>query len=243
MSLNEQGHGGIAAVPTRVVFCTPALVRPTDAYLDAMEASVPALETAGYEHSFVTEIGCPYISHARATMLRKALDAKADIIVFIDYDLSWRPQDLVALIETEGDVVAGTYRYKKDEEEYMGGWQVDGSGRPRLRPDGCFMADRVPAGFLKITKEAVDRFMAAYPELTYGVRYNPSVDLFNHGAIDGVWYGEDMAFSKRWRDRCGEIALIPDLCLNHHAGEKVYPGNLHKFMMRQPGGSEFKEAA
>ena len=31
------------------------------------------------------------------------LPAKADAVVFIDHDLSWEPQDLVRLIETEGD--------------------------------------------------------------------------------------------------------------------------------------------
>ena len=223
---------------TRVVICTPALVRPTDVYLKALEESVPLLDERGYDHSTVFELCCPYISHARATMLRKALDAKADVIVFIDYDLSWRPIDLIRLIEGECPVSAGTYRYKKDEEEYMGAWNVDADARPILRADRTISATRVPAGFLKITKEAVDRFMRAYPELVYGVSYNPSVDLFNHGAIGGTWYGEDMAFSKRWIDCGGEIALIPDLSISHHSSEAEYAGNLHQFMLRQPGGSE-----
>lgn len=171
-------------------------------------------------------------------MLRKALDAKADVIVFLDYDLSWDPQDLLTLIETPGDVVAGTYRFKKDEEVYMGVWKTDAAGRPVLRDDGCFKAEKIPAGFLKVTKEAVDRFMQAYPELTFGVRYNPTIDLFNHGAINGVWYGEDYAFSKRWIECGGEIALIPDLNVNHHSGDREFKGNLHEFMLRQPGGSK-----
>jgi glycosyltransferase involved in cell wall biosynthesis len=222
----------------KVVFCCPFLVRPTEALISSLEASIPLIEKAGWEHAFVAEVGCPYISHARATALRKALDAKADVIVFLDYDLSWNPGDLLRLIEHSSDVTAGTYRYKKDEEEYMGAWEVDGHSRPLLNADGSFVATRVPAGFLKVTKEAVDRFMRAYPSLVYGVSYNASVDLFNHGAIDGTWYGEDMAFSKRWIECGGEIALIPDLNINHHSGDAEYPGNLHEFMMRQPGGAK-----
>lgn len=197
---------------------------------------MPLIRAAGWEEGAVEERGCPYISYARATMLRKALDANADVIVFIDYDVSWKPQDLLTLIETDGDVVAGTYRFKTDEEQYMGTWQTNADGYPRLRADGCFLADRVPAGFLKITKAAVDRFMKAHPELIFGVRYSPTVDLFNHGVIDGVWYGEDYAFSKRWREAGGEIALIPDLDIDHHSSTTAYRGNLHRFMMRQPGG-------
>jgi glycosyltransferase involved in cell wall biosynthesis len=225
----------------KVVFCCPFLVRPTDALISSLEASIPLIESAGWTHAFVAEVGCPYISHARATALRKALDAKADAVVFLDYDLSWPPEDLLRLIEHDGDVVAGTYRYKQDEEDYMGAWDVDALGRPRLHKDGSFSASRVPAGFLKVTKEAIDRFMRAYPSLVYGVSYNPSIDLFNHGAIDGTWYGEDMAFSKRWIDCGGEIALIPDLNITHHSKDAAYPGNLHEFMLRQPGGSKAAE--
>lgn len=225
----------------KVVFATPSLGDLTRPYIEALAASAPLLEAEGWATSFVREVGNPYISAARATMLRKALDGGADVVVFLDYDLSWDPTDLVTLINTPGDVVAGTYRFKKDDEEYMGGWHTDATDRPVLRDDGCFKATRVPAGFLKVTEEAVDRFMAAFPELIYGQRYNPSVDLFNHGAIDGVWYGEDYAFSKRWTERCGDIWLVPDLNIAHHAPGKAYPGNLHEFMMRQPGGSKAVE--
>lgn len=221
---------------SKVIFCVPSLQGPTAPFIAALEASLPLIQAAGWEEGAVEERGCPYISYARATMLRKALDAKADVVVFIDYDVSWKPQDLLTLIETPGDVVAGTYRFKTEPEEYMGVWKTDHAGRPVLRPDGCFLAEKVPAGFLKVTKEGVDRFMRAYPELLFGIRYNPTVDLFNHGVIDGVWYGEDYAFSKRWREAGGEITLIPDLDITHHSSTTAYPGNLHQFMMRQPGG-------
>jgi hypothetical protein len=226
----------------KIVLATPTVTKPHPAYVDALGASVAALDAAGFEHSAVYEVGCPYISSARATMLRKALDAKADAVVFIDHDLSWRPQDLVCLVQTEGDVVAGTYRFKKDEEEYMAAIDCRPDGTPIVLPGGSLSGVRVPAGFLKITKEAVDRFMKAYPDLVYGPAYSPSVDLFNHGAHQGVWYGEDYAFSRRWRECGGQIVLVPDLDLTHH-GDKAYPGNFHRFMLRQPGGSEFKEAA
>ncbi|HEU4549618.1 MAG TPA: hypothetical protein VFS01_07970 [Rhizomicrobium sp.] len=221
----------------KVVIATPSIAGPTEPYKQALAGSAPLLER--YDTRFVQEVGSPYISAARATMLRKAMDGQADVVVFIDYDLSWRPDDLVTLIEAEGEIVAGTYRFKKDDHEYMGGWNVDSSGRPVLRDsDGAISANRVPAGFLKVTKEAVDKFMRAYPELIYGSRYAASVDLFNHGAIDGVWYGEDYAFSKRWTEKCGDIWLVPDLDLTHHAADKAYPGNLHEYLMRQPGGAK-----
>lgn len=220
----------------KVCFATPSLAGPTAPYMEALKASVPLIKDAGWDAGFVQEIGCPYISCARATMLRKALDAKADVVVFIDYDLSWDAGDLLKLIETPGDVVAGTYRFKEEPPHYMG-VLTEGS-HPEVREDGCIKATRVPAGFLKITKEAVDRFMASYPELVYGPRYNPSIDLFNHGAHEGQWWGEDYAFSRRWIDCGGEIWIVPDINLNHHSADAVFAGNFHEYLLAQPGGSK-----
>lgn len=220
----------------KVGFCVPSLNGPTAPFVAAMERSIPLVTGAGWDEGLIQEIGNPYISAARATMLRKALDAQADVVVFLDYDLSWDPGDLLKLIETPGDVVAGLYRFKKDDEEYMGAWETDPTGRPRLRDDGCIIASRVSAGFLKVTRAGVERFMRAYPQLCYGSPINPSVDLFNHGAHEGVWWGEDYAFSRNWLACGGEIAVVPDLNLTHHSADRAYPGNLHEFLMRQPGG-------
>lgn len=222
----------------KVVFCIPTVTRPYQVCLDSLAASIPLIKAAGWEEGMVSEIGCPYISAARSTMLRKALDAGADVIVFIDHDLSWKPEDLLKLIETEGDVVAGTYRFKKDAEEYMGVIQDDVNALPVTRADGCIKATRVPAGFLKITKGAVNRFMTEYPHLCYGPKFSLSVDLFNHGAHDGAWWGEDYSFSRNWLAIGGEIWIVPDLDIAHHTTEKAYPGNFHEFLLSQPGGSK-----
>ena len=158
----------------------------------------------------------------------------ADIVVFVDYDLSWDKQDLLTLIETEGDVVSGLYRFKKDEEVYMGSIICNDEFIPNVLEDGCLEGDRIPAGFLKITKEGVAKFMEEYPELIYGPPYAPAIDLFNHGVIDNIWYGEDYAFAKRWNEKCGSIKIIPDLNLDHHSKDKSFKGNYHQFLMKQP---------
>jgi hypothetical protein len=222
----------------KVVFCIPTISKPYQVCLDSLEASLPLLHANGWEEGAVYQIGCPYISAARSMMLRKALNAQATVIVFIDHDLSWKPQDLLKLIETEGDVVSGTYRFKGDPEEYMGAIFPGNDGTPIVREDGCMRAHSIPAGFLKITRAGVNKFMRAYPELKYGDESAPLIDLFNHGVIDGVWMGEDYAFAKRWREKCGDIWLVPDLDLNHHTPTHEYKGNFHQFMLRQPGGSE-----
>lgn len=227
----------------KVVFATPSLAGPTAPYIESLEKSIPLITAHGWIEAYVQEIGCPYISHARATMTRKALDADADVIVYLDYDLSWRPEDMLKLLSTEGDVVAGIYRFKTDEEKYMGTILSDVNDRPVCRKDGAIIADKVPAGFLKVTKPAIQKFMRAYPELLYGDPDRYSIDLFNHGAYKGVWYGEDYSFSRRWREMGEEIWIVPDLNLNHHSGDKEYRGNFHNFMRHEPGGDLSLKAA
>ncbi len=224
----------------KAVLCTPTVNRPYQQYLDSVEAAIPAMDAAGIEHSIIFERDNPYISAARASMLRKALDTKPECIVFLDHDVSFRPEDLVTLIKTPGDVVGGTYRFKEDIENYMGAWLIqEPSNIPILDDSGNFKADRLPAGFLKVHVNAVEKFMRAYPELVYGPAFYPSVDLFNHGAIEGLWYGEDYAFSKRWFDKFGAMVMLQHLQIDHHGKDgTVYAGNLHEFMLRQPGGSK-----
>jgi glycosyltransferase involved in cell wall biosynthesis len=223
----------------RVVFCVPTLRKPYQAMLDSLAASVPVIESSGLETLMVSEIGCPYISAARATMLRKALDADADVVVFIDHDVSWRPHDLLRLIETEGDFVLGTYRFKKPEVEYMGQLISGDDGRPIVRGDGAILTYCGPAGFMKVTKSAINTLIQKFPELCYGERHKPHFDLFNHGAHNHVWYGEDYACCRRWREIGGQIWTVPDLNIDHHSADgEVFRGNLHEFLLRQPGGSK-----
>jgi len=228
----------------KVVFCIPTRKKPHPAFLKALEDSLPLIEAAGYEHAMCAETGNPYISAARATCLKAALKANADIIVFLDDDVSWEPSALVKLIQTPGDVVAGTYRCKQPETEinYMGKVLQDEQGRPTvMREDGCLEASQVPAGFLKVTRNCIDVFMRGRPDLCYGPIWDLSVDLFNHGAYKGLWWGEDYAFCRNWRDLGGKIWLIPNINVDHNEWDpdkqpQVYKGNFHEYLLKQPGG-------
>lgn len=216
----------------KVIFCTQYLGdAPLKPFQESLEATLPVIEQEGWEHSLICEVNCPYISAARAKSLKKAYREKPDAIVFLDYDVSWDPADMVKLLNTDGDVVAGTYRKKTYNVDYMGSLAVGQNGNPIARQDGCLKADKIPAGFLKLTTKAVDAFALAYPELLFGPAMDPELDIFNHGVIDHVWYGEDYAFSKRWNDKCGDIWLIPDLNINHHTRTEVFKGNFHKYLL------------
>jgi len=226
----------------KVVICIPTIVKPFQQCLDALEASVPLLDAAGIDHYTAWSVGSPYISHARAQMVTKCLNACADIVVFIDHDMSWRPEDLLKLIETEGDFVSGAYRFKDDNEEsYMGALLPDIHGMPQVRADGCVKAHCTPAGFLKMTRYGISKLMLFYPELNYISNGTLTPDLFQHGVHKGVWLGEDYSLCRRWLEMGEEIWVIPDMNIDHYNSEgRCWPGNYHSYLLRQPGGSEWK---
>jgi glycosyltransferase involved in cell wall biosynthesis len=226
----------------KVVICVPTVTRPFQCLLDSIAAAVPLMDAKGYDHNIVYNIGCPYISYSRALMVRKSQEAGADVIIFLDHDLSFPPESLIKLIETEGDLVAGTYRFKEDDEKYMGSILSDIKGYPQVREsDGAIKGFSAPAGFLKITKGGLARFMLHYPELQYVDNDTLTIDLFNHGAYKGVWYGEDYALCRRWIEKCGDLWIIPNIDVHHHTETTMYPGNFHHYLTRQPGGSESNE--
>jgi hypothetical protein len=225
----------------KIVFCTPTLTKPLPAYQAALEASLPLLKEHGIEHSVSLEIGCPYISSAMATCVRKALDTMPDAMILLDDDMSWTPESLLKLILCDRDVVAGTYRYRKDEVEYMGCLNTlpDGTPQGSMGKLGALIdAKWLPTGFMKITANAVNKFMKAYPHLNCGPAYHPTPDLFNHGAHEGVWYGQDYAFCRNYAAIPGEkVWLMPDLDITHNGRDgKVYPGNYHQYLLQRPGG-------
>ena len=234
-----------------VVFCIPIAYfsgKPHPKTVESLEAELPLLEAAGWTHGLTSTNGSPYISGARADMTRRALDTfhsrlldsdpPLNAIFYIDHDLSWNPGSILKVLETEGDVVAGTYRTKEDGETYMGAIFVNEDNTPVVRGDGAIKARVAPAGFLKVTAQAIDNFMVAYPELTFGPMYSLSVDLFNHGARHRKWWGEDYAFCDRYNAKCGEVWIVPDLEITHWGGETPYVGNYHEYLLRQPGGSK-----
>lgn len=162
--------------------------------------------------------------------------------MFLDDDVSWEPQNLIDLILADGDVVGGTYRYKIEEEKYMGRIWLDPRGT-LVREDGAVHMRCLPAGFLRVTRAAVERFMGAYPELIIDADGNRNVDLFNHGAHRGVWWGEDYAFCRRWNDIGGQLWCLPDMNLDHHGKDRVWAGNFKRFLERKSCESSMPVAA
>lgn len=229
----------------KVRFLIPTYRRPQEEFVSSFEKSIPVIKEAGWDEGAAWEIGHAYISYARSLLLRRALNESPDFdyIMYLDDDVCHEPDALLRILEAPGDIVGGTYRFKSPQEEYMGKLnKPDGEPVPERNRYGCYPAFFLPAGFLKISRAAVEIMVEAYPGLDFSrptAEGKNCYDLFNHGVIkigeEKTWFGEDYAFSLRAHFAKLKLWLLPDLNLGHHGvnidGEKFdYMGNFQKFL-------------
>lgn len=193
----------------------------------------------GWRFGLIDESGNALIAHCRAILLAQFLASDASDIVLIDADVAWGQGALVSLLERKADFVAGVYPHRVDPESYSVRWLADAEGRGLIARDpetlerqdgGLIEVEGVPAGFLRLSRKAVQDMVDAYPGLKFAspVCHNGEAwALFdshkepNHGA----YWGEDFSFCKRYRDIGGRVWMDPELKL-HHVGYKTFSGKI-----------------
>lgn len=185
-----------------------------------------------YVHS-----NCSIITRARNAILAHFLASDCDVMVTLDDDIAWDGDELIRLLEHDGDFVAGVYRSKEEPPKYH--CQLADPHADLDRP--LIDANRVPAGFLKLSRACVQRMTEVYGHLAYFEPHVPgrqAHDLFAFVVEDGTFWGEDYTFCKRWKAIGGRIWVDHNLTL-HHIGrapercddglfrleEKVFTGN------------------
>lgn len=212
-------------------------------FWSSLKAGVTLLKNKGYVIHAYSIMGDPYIAKVRSALANKFLKSNCDTFIFLADDLKYKPSDLLQLIETSGDVVAGAYRIKTTKVKYPVTINRDKDGFPIVREDGCISAKWVQTGFLRINRCVFEAIMLHYPERAFygikdGKKVNISCDFFPQGTgiISHKWIGEDYGFCELWRGIDGKIWIIPDMDLTHYSKDEGYVSNFHEYLMRLPGG-------
>lgn len=162
------------------------------------------------------EIGCSLIGHARNKLAHRFLKTKeASCIIFVDADISWRRGELARLASLPQDVIGGTYRAKTREVRFH-------VREPAIPFGQFYKVAGLPGGFLKISRQALNRINAPKYEDGAGTVL---IDYFPTGLRDGVFYGEDFGFCRLWSEAGGTVWLDPQIKLRHHDGGQSYDGD------------------
>lgn len=226
----------------KVFFAIPSYSGVKDEkFLDSLERTLKHCQENGIETALSILQGCCYVQMARIKLLNDFLKSDADKLFFLDDDLEWDCKDALKLIQMNDDFTAGIYPYKKDYEDYPVVINVNEDFTPVVRADGCISGALVPTGFLCVSRSAINKLIAAYPEKKFTDHAGTDkevelYDLFPQGVDSGRWVGEDYAFCKLWTRTGGQIWINPNITFNHHDRLKNvnHTGNYHEFLMKQP---------
>ena len=161
------------------------------------------------------------LARARNVMLTEFLASGADDLLWWDADLAAAPGAFTRLMSHRVDCVAGAYPARSDPERYALNLAAASAPDPAT---GLRRIEGVGAGFLRVTRAAVERTAAHFPGLWCNDRQaGRLVWLFDGLLIDHEYWGEDMIFCRRCIEAGVEAWLDPELTF-HHFGMKAFSG-------------------
>lgn len=177
-----------------------------------------------------------FIDLARNDFVKRFLDKEdATHLFFIDADLKWEAEAFCALLKADLPICAGAYRRRQEKEDYpVRYYQAPDGGI--LVENGWIMCNRVPAGFLCIRRDVVERMVANAKKKGLGVQ-GGLISVLDDMEIaqlfytkvneDGKFMGEDFMFCDDYVEQTGKaIPVWPDLNFVHGG----YPCNFHQFL-------------
>lgn len=182
------------------------------------------LQDFPYELHLTVQRGT-YIALGREMCVRAAIEAKSDVLVFVDTDITFPPDGIRRLVDLGKDIVGGNYHEKRLTEngeristvklKDFEGKHVFYKGNATL-PDQPFMAAAVATGFMAINLHRLQECMSPpYFAIDAHGRPWPS----GLGSADGP--GEDVAFCIRAQQAGLEVWCDPRIELSH-LGEYAY---------------------
>ncbi|HEX2887685.1 hypothetical protein [Vineibacter terrae] len=202
----------------------------TSAYLLSMVRTCAALTAHGIRHELVTAAGDSLVARARNTLVAVFMASGHSHLMFIDADIEWPAEAVVALLGADKDVICGAYPKKVMPRAYAVNF-LDG---PRAA-SGPIEIKEAAAGFLMIRRGALERMMQAYPQTRYGgseglspqqrqLTYALFDCLLDDADGERLYLSEDYGFCRRWRAIGGQVWLDPRIELRHH-GATAFAGS------------------
>lgn len=198
------------------------------------------------------------VTRARNVLLAYFLQSNYTRLLFIDADIEFQVEDVLKLVAHNKDVVVGAYPKKgvnwqriregvtqtsetlEDKQiaalgsDYAINFKfLDMNSKQIAIERGLIKLHDAGTGFMMIKRAAIDKLIAAYPELKYNNDLNTGQDLqeYFYALFDTMldpkdkrYLSEDYTFCRRWQDIGGDIWLDPTISLNHY-GTFNFMGN------------------
>jgi len=171
-----------------------------------------------------------FIDLARNIFVKIFLDDFPDAthLFFIDADLKFPPNAFIGLIRSGLPICAGVYRRRQEPEDYPVRWTEHPEQGGLWVEDEWLMCDRVPTGFLCISREVVEEMAKDARQLNIHGQDGPVPELF-YTTVDeeGRFIGEDYCFCDDYRKKYDKpIPVWPNIDFIHGG----FKGNLNDYL-------------
>ena len=200
-------------------------------YMQSMMALAMMLEKAGVKWDFWPVFGDFHIERCVNEVYTRFLqDEEATDILCIDSDESFDPAGVFRLLGYEEEIVAGAYLMKNNWKSWTGIWLVnEDNGLPigRILPDGTALlqAFRVPWGFMRAKRSALEKYRDAYPDLWFKGSHGKVIIFCQLSYLNNELFSQDFAFSERLKNIGVKLWIDPNITIGHW-GNTEYLGNL-----------------
>lgn len=165
------------------------------------------------------------VQRARNDLVRIAKEGGFDDLLFIDSDMEWEPEWVLALLNHDVDVVGAAYRKKTDEMEM---YTVKASlPMPVDMKTGLWIVDGIGTGFLRLSRLALKLLWDAseeYENEGRKCRWIFDVCVLNHRLVS-----EDNIMCEKLRQLGVNVHLDPSFTPTH-IGTKKYQGNFQSYV-------------
>lgn len=213
-----------------VMLATTAYDSPDASYTYSIAQSREYLHKHGIKTAYLLLQGNCHVDDARNTVVRDFLASNCDELVFLDADVSWEPEHLLALCRYDVDLVGGVYPYRRETgKEKMPVRNIPGIWQPD--ENGLLEVDGLPTGFLKIKRPVLEKMAKTHFDKGPG---GPVPLIFERDIMDGGRRGGDIAFCMKWREMGGKCYAAANLRLGH-SGKMVIKDSLAASLRRQTG--------
>src|SRR5262245_31737219 len=242
------------------MLATPVAGNPCTSYAVSLAATAQSLTVAGVRFDIETLQGCCHVDDARNILLRNFLQSECTDLFFLDADLGWQPNNVLRLLKLPGDIVAGVYCHKSDDETYpFHGFE----GENKLNEWGLFSMPKAATGFMRIRREVVQALYdreAAKERLMWldgdNAQLNklPVARICERGFVKELGLDHlsrteasqsgDYILCLKARSLGFEVFVDPDMSFNH-TGDKTWHGHFGNDLRRKQkiDAPKFAEAA
>lgn len=227
---------GVKADGQKVCLATTAYDSPDASYTFSIQRSREHLHLNGVQTAYFLLSGNCHVDDARNVIVQEFLLSDCTDLVFLDADVSWRPDQLLRLCRHDKDIVGGVYPFRSENKSALGDMPVrmiEGNYMPG--EEGLLEVEGLPTGFMRIKRHVLETLGRRSEQYWNKMDRRSKVPiLFERCFEDGIRWGGDLNFCRKWRKTGGKIFADYEMQLGHTA-KSIVKDSLGAALRRQSG--------